>query len=288
MTSYRQLIDVAELREINDAGTCRIVDCRFDLRDPEKGRADYLEGHIPGAVYADLNNDLAGSVTEASGRHPLPDADDFKATLEALGIGPDTQVVVYDQASGALAARLWWLLRWFGHSRVAILNGGMTGWCAAGEALETSVPQYPPTSYNGSPGTTRVTTSDDIVAALGVSGRMHLVDARDPPRFAGLTEPLDAVAGHVPGALNLPFSENLNADGTWKSAEELRGAWERILGGATETPITVMCGSGVTACHLALSAEIAGIGETGLYVGSWSEWISDRSRPVATEAGTSA
>jgi thiosulfate/3-mercaptopyruvate sulfurtransferase len=282
MKTYRQLIEVAELREIAANADCRVVDCRFDLLEPEKGRAEYLAGHIPGAVFADLDRDLAGPVTETSGRHPLPDTEEFKRTLQGFGIGPDTQVVVYDYASGALAARLWWMLRWFGHARAAVLNGGLKAWLAAGGPLETEVPEYPATELQVSADAGLVATTADIGRALGEGREMNLVDARDRPRFVGDREPIDTVAGHIPGAVNFPFSGNLNDDGTWKSPDDLRLLWAGLPLSERGAPFTVMCGSGVTACHLALSAEIAGLAAPRVYIGSWSEWIRDPSRPVAT------
>lgn len=282
MQSYGQLIEVAELRQLAAAADCRIVDCRFNLLEPETGRAEYLAGHIPGAVYADLDRDLAGPVTEASGRHPLPDVEDFRATLQGFGIGPDTQVVVYDYAGGALAARLWWMLRWFGHPRVAVLNGGLKAWLADNGPLETETPTYPESSLRGSVDHGLVASTAEIAAALAEGRDYKLLDARDEARFAGRTEPIDAVAGHIPGAINYPFSGNLNEDGSWKSADELRLLWAELPDSGPETPFTVMCGSGVTACHLALAAEIAGLGAPRVYIGSWSEWIRDPSRPVAT------
>lgn len=282
MTVYRQLIDVAELIGRDASADCRIVDCRFDLMQPDKGRAEYLAGHIPDAVFADLDRDLAGPVTEASGRHPLPEAQAFQATLQGLGIGPETQVVAYDYASGALAARLWWMLRCCGHPAVAVLNGGLKAWVANGGALATEVPEYPDSGLQAPLDIGQVATTAEISRVLDDGSDYRLVDARDRPRFAGQTEPIDAVAGHIPGSINLPFADSLNEDGTWKSADELRQLWAELPGSEPETPFTVMCGSGVTACHLALSAEIAGLAAPRVYVGSWSEWIRDRSRPVAT------
>lgn len=279
MKTYRHLIDVDELKGMLDA--CRVIDCRFDLLDPEKGRAEYLAGHIPGAVYADLDHDLAGPVTDSSGRHPLPDPEAFKATLEGFGIDADTQVVVYDHAGGAVAARLWWMLRWVGHSRVAVLNGGFRAWVAAGEALETDVPRYAAAELAVLPDDSLVAESDEIAAALDEGRDPRLVDARDRQRFAGEKEPIDTVAGHIPGALNFPFSDNLGDDGTWKSPRELEQFWAAVLGSDSPGEFTVMCGSGVTACHLVLSAEIAGMGTPRVYIGSWSEWIRDPERPVA-------
>ncbi len=249
---------------------------------PDRGREEYLAGHIPGAVFADLDKDLAGPVTETTGRHPLPDIEVFRATLEGFGIDADTQVVAYDYASGALAARLWWMLRWFGHSSAAVLNGGIKAWLAAGGALETEVPEYSATSLTASPDASLVASTDEISAAVGEGGDLRLVDARDAPRFNGEREPIDEVAGHIPGAVNLPFSAGINEDGTWKSPGELKSLWVELFGSESAPPFTVMCGSGVTACHLALAAEIAGLALPRVYVGSWSEWIRDPARPVAS------
>lgn len=283
MKTYRHLIEVAELRDLFGAPGCRVVDCRFHLTQPEKGREEYLAGHIPGAVYADLDRDLSGPVTGSSGRHPLPDPDAFKAMLQRLGIDNDTQVVVYDDASGAVAARLWWLLRWVGHTRVAVLDGGFRAWVAANGPLETDVPQYPATEMAVSPDPGLVAHSDEIEAALEQGGDPHLVDARGRARFEGVEEPIDAVAGHIPKALNFPFADNLDEDGAWKPPQQLKALWAGLFGSDSPPPFAVMCGSGVTACHLALSAEIAGLPAPRVYVGSWSEWIRDPSRPV--EAG---
>ena len=280
MTSYEQLVEVAELKDMVGCGECRVIDCRFDLLQPDEGRAEYLDGHIPGAVYADLDQDLAGPITRVSGRHPLPEAAVFKATLERWGIDAGTQVVVYDYASGALAARLWWMLSWFGHPQAAVLNGGLNAWLAADGAMETTVPQYPGTNLSASPDAGRVVTTREISAAISEGRDLHLVDARDRSRFAGHTEPIDLVAGHIPGARNFPCGQNVNADGTWKSPDELRELWARLVGSAAPAPFTVMCGSGVTACHLVLSAGLAGLDEPRVYVGSWSEWIRDVSRPI--------
>ncbi len=281
MRAYDKLIEPAELRDVIGADDCRIVDCRFDLLEPGKGREEYLAGHIPGAVFADLDRDLAGPVSGTSGRHPLPDVDTFRATLAGFGIGPDTQVVAYDYASGALAARLWWMLRWIGHRKAAVLNGGLRAWLAAGGGLETAVPDYAPTKPSVEPQAALIADTDEITALLGEGCGLPLVDARDAPRFRGEREPIDTVAGHIPGALNLPFSHALNADGSFKSAPKLREMWDELFGNGAPPAFIVMCGSGVTACHLALSAEIAGLELPRVYVGSWSEWIRDPSRPVS-------
>ena len=283
MTSYDKLIDVADLKNLAGSAECRVVDCRFDLLQPEKGRTEYLAGHIPGALHADLDRDLAGPVTDDTGRHPLPDVTEFKSTLECWGIDNDTQVVVYDYANGGLAARLWWMLRWLGHSRVAVLNGGLKAWCADDGDLETEVPEFPESSFTALPDGERVITTDEIISTIAGDGEPHLVDARDRPRFDGKMEPIDTVAGHIPGAVNFPFSEAVNADGTWKSPEELRRLWIEVLGSDNPPPFSVMCGSGVTACHLVLAARLAGLEEPRVYVGSWSEWIRDESRSIAPQ-----
>lgn len=282
MKTYHELINVAQLRDFLSVSDCRLIDCRSDLMQPEKGRADYLAGHLPGAVYADLDVDLADPITDTSGRHPLPDAERFRKTLEGWGISNDTQVVAYDYANSALAARLWWMLRWMGHERVAVLDGGIAAWSAAGGELQTTVPQFKKSVFNATPKLENVATTEEISAALAAGTEMNLVDAREAARFFAQTEPIDTVAGHVPGAINYPLSRNLNSDGTWRSATELARVWKDVLDGRPIAPLIAMCGSGVTACHLVLSAQIAGLAEPRVYVGSWSEWIRDPARPVAT------
>jgi thiosulfate/3-mercaptopyruvate sulfurtransferase len=282
MKTYHELINVAQLRDFLSVSDCRLIDCRSDLMQPEKGRADYLVGHLPGAVYADLDVDLADPITDTSGRHPLPDAERFRKTLEDWGIGNDTQVVAYDYANSALAARLWWMLRWMGHERVAVLDGGIAAWSAAGGELQTTMPQFEKSVFNATPKLENVATTEEISAALAAGTEMNLVDAREAARFFAQTEPIDTVAGHVPGAINYPLSRNLNSDGTWRSATELARVWKDVLNGRPIAPLIAMCGSGVTACHLVLSAQMAGLAEPRVYVGSWSEWIRDPARPVAT------
>jgi thiosulfate/3-mercaptopyruvate sulfurtransferase len=282
MKTYRDLIDATQLKGLLTVSDYRLIDCRSDLMQPEKGRADYLVGHLPGAVYADLDVDLADPVTATSGRHPLPDAERFRKTLAGWGISNDTQVVAYDYANSALAARLWWMLRWMGHDRVAVLDGGIAAWSAAGGELQTTVPQFEETVFNDTPKSEYVATTEEISAALAAGTEMNLVDAREAARFFAQTEPIDTVAGHVPGAINYPLSRNLNSDGTWRSGAELARVWRDVLDGRPIAPLIAMCGSGVTACHLVLSAQMAGLAEPRVYVGSWSEWIRDPARPVAT------
>jgi thiosulfate/3-mercaptopyruvate sulfurtransferase len=284
MAAYETLIDASELRKHLEDERWRVVDCRFDLMHPQRGREAYLHGHIPGAVYADLNVDLAGSVHTDSGRHPLPDVHDLAATWGRLGIHSDTQVIVHDDNSGAMAARAWWLLRWLGHDRVALLDGGLRRWQALALPMETGAVTVPEEQFAPAPQNERVITTDELEAACRSATAPRLFDARDAARFRGDREPIDPVAGHIPGAKNMPFTASLNEDGTWKRPTALRHLWSSALGEDPDLPWGVMCGSGVTACHLALSAVIAGYEEPRLYAGSWSEWIRDPRRPIASAA----
>lgn len=262
-----------------------IVDCRFNLMRPDQGRAEYVQGHIPGAHYAHLDHDLSSPVVAGSGRHPLPDRDRFAAMAGRWGIRPDSQVVVYDHAAGAVAARLWWLLRWIGHERVALLDGGMKAWLAGGGTTESLIPPLDEgAAPAGRPGEHAAWISSE--ALVRELDQVTLVDARSAARFRGESEPLDKVAGHIPGALNRPFEANLGPDGLFLDADELRRQFLAIPGIGADTsgsgPVQ-MCGSGVTACHNILAMQLAGLGDARLYVGSWSEWIEDGARPVATE-----
>ena len=286
MTIFTDLISVSELENLHSSSACSIVDCRFNLMDPEQGHSEFLHGHIPGAVYAHLDDDLASPITPESGRHPLPDVDTFVRRLVDWGIGNDTQVVVYDHANGSVAARLWWLLRWLGHEKVAVLDGGFAAWVAAGGRLSTDVTTVPSTGFVAKPEARMIATTEEIVAAVSSGGDPNLVDARDTARFSGEMEPIDAVAGHIPGAANLPFMQFVRADGTWHDPEQLRATWDKLLPDSPEWPVIAMCGSGVTACHLLISARLAGRTEPRLYVGSWSEWIRDGDRPVETAKST--
>jgi thiosulfate/3-mercaptopyruvate sulfurtransferase len=277
---FDTLISSGSLHSRLGSDGLRIVDCRFSLLQPEAGRASYLEAHIPGAVYAHLDEDLSGPVREDSGRHPLLDPAEQAQAFGRLGISNDSQVVVYDDAGGMVASRAWWLLRWLGHERVALLDGDFSHWVQSGFAVQSGQTQVAPVKFNARPREELVTETADLVD-IGATGPT-LVDARDADRFRGISEPIDPVAGHVPGALNLPCAANLNGEGTWKEAAELRELWKQLLRSRFQSPVSVMCGSGVTACHLALSAYLAGLGEPRVYVGSWSEWIRDPDRPVAT------
>ncbi len=289
MTTYTKLISVAQLADGLSRPGLRVVDCRFDLFEPSRGRRDYVAGHIPTAVYAHLDDDLAAPVTPDSGRHPLPDPASFAATLERLGVSDDSQVVAYDGGPGALAARLWWMLKWLGHESVAVLDGGFAAWRAAGRELERGTPPAPARgSFRPRPRMERVLGTAELAAALDDGRAPTLIDAREAARFRGESEPIDSAAGHVPGALNFPFAQNIGADGRWRTPAELRTAWEALLGDTPLEDWAVMCGSGVTACHLALSADLAGLPGPRLYAGSWSEWIRDPARPRVPAAGAAA
>jgi thiosulfate/3-mercaptopyruvate sulfurtransferase len=281
MQRFHGVVSVNDLLNMFGTNDWRIVDCRFDLTAPEKGYVDFLAGHIPGAVYANLDRDLSGLVRSDSGRHPLPDSEKFVQTLGRWGISNKSQVIVYDYASGAIAARLWWMLRWLGHADVAVLNGGIAAWIRAGGSMERAEIRPPNAQFTAHPDTASVLETSE----LQLKGQViQLIDARDRNRFRGMSEPIDTVAGHIPEARNLPFSELLTADGQFLAADVLRERLLGVLGTADAKPWAAMCGSGVTACHLALAAEIAGIARPRVYVGSWSEWIRDPDRPVATGA----
>lgn len=285
MSNSSNLITPDELRQNLDDASWRVVDCRFNLSDVQAGRRQYRDGHIPGAVFADLDQDLAAPIGPETGRHPLPDAEGFAATLARLGIDNSSHVVVYDDSTGALASRAWWMLRWLGHSSVRLLDGGMDNWLRLGYELHDGEERAQPRQFVAHPGHDRVITSSELAGNFSAIGALRLVDARDAARFRGEIEPIDSVAGHIPGAISLPLTESLNDDGTWKHKQELKALWSRVLGSDTARPWAVMCGSGVTACHLAISGVEAGYCEPRLYVGSWSEWIRDPRRPVAIETG---
>lgn len=257
-----------------------VVDCRFQLNDPEAGFAAYGHGHIPGARYAHLDDDLAREPSPHEGRHPLPNPDDFAATLASWGIDNATQVVAYDDASGAIAARLWWLLRWLGHERVTVLDGGLQAWLDSGGPMETEEPEITPAEFRASEvRDDRVVVTGDI--PLEIAAGALLLDARSAERFRGEQEPIDPVAGHVPDARNLPFTELVAPDSRFLPERELRERLQVALDGRDASTVITMCGSGVTACHLALGFAAAGLPEGRLYAGSWSEWIRDDGREVA-------
>ncbi|PWG62198.1 sulfurtransferase [Spiribacter halobius] len=274
---FTTLIDPQTLHQRLHAPDWAVVDCRFDLADPEAGRRAWQAGHIPGAVFADLEQVLSGPRQRHTGRHPLPDPDALAAWLSRHGIGNDTQVVAYDSGPGMFAARLWWLLRWLGHDAVAVLNGGLEAWRAMGGDLDDAAPERPGARFIPRPGSMPVV--DTAALAREPEGWL-LVDARSEERYAGESEPMDPVAGHVPGALNRPFTRNLGPDQRLQPEATLETEWRTLLAHAGGRPAAVMCGSGVTACHHLLALAHTGIEGVALYAGSWSEWIRDPERPV--------
>ncbi|MBK1722535.1 sulfurtransferase [Thiocystis violacea] len=283
MTEYSPglIVDPQTLRaQIHDPDL-RIFDCRFALSDTELGRRLYHEGHIPGAIYAHLDEHLSSAITPTSGRHPLPDPSRFAAWLGQCGVSPESRVVVYDDLNGAFAGRLWWMLRWVGHARVAVLEGGLQAWEAAGGTLTPDVPRHRPQGFEARVRDDLWVTSDDLADALA-RGDIRVIDARAPERYRGEVEPTDPVAGHIPGALNLPLTENLDAEGRFLPAARLRARFLDAMGDGSATTIAHSCGSGVTACHNLLAMELAGLSGSKLYVGSWSEWIRSPERAVAT------
>jgi len=255
-----------------------VFDCRFALTRPESGREAYAKSHIPGARYAHLNQDLSGPVTPTSGRHPLPDALSLARKLGLWGVDKSKQVVVYDDSFGSMAVRLWWLLRWLGHDAVALLDGGFPTWVRQGRALAAELPAIRPAAFLATPDGTLWVDSGAMLEALRANA--VIVDARPDERYSGLFEPLDKVAGHIPGSVNAPFEDNLDARGNFLPAEELRALYTSLFRGVPPDEVIHMCGSGVTACHNLLALEIAGMPGGKLYAGSWSEWITDPSRPI--------
>ncbi|HMM53812.1 MAG TPA: sulfurtransferase [Candidatus Desulfobacillus sp.] len=281
MKTFTTLIGAAELAPHLDDARWRVFDCSFDLVHPQAGELAWREARIPGALYAHLERDLSGPITGKTGRHPLPDPDRFAARLGEWGVGNDSQVVAYDDAGGTYAARLWWMLRWLGHDAVALLDGGIDAWEAAGFETGDVSPTPVPTVF-----VPRLRPQMAVDLAFmtepAKSGAVFLLDARNAQRFRGENETLDPVAGHIPGSVNRFFMDNLQADRRFKPAEALRAEYEALLGDRGAGEVVHSCGSGVTACHNLLAMEVAGLSGSRLYPGSWSEWCADPSRPVAT------
>ncbi|HTL21260.1 MAG TPA: sulfurtransferase [Steroidobacteraceae bacterium] len=279
------LIEPRQLAAHLDDPDWAIIDCRFDLARPQWGAQAYAAGHIPHALYAHLDQDLSAPRTARSGRHPLPAAEALAATFSRFGIDERVQVIAYDQGPGAFAARLWWLLRWLGHAQVAVLNGGFAGWERAGLPLARGSEPRTPRRFTARPDPRAVVSSAEVAELVSSgtlrSGQRLLIDARSADRFAGENETLDPVAGHIPGARNHPFADNLDAHGRFLEPAQLRQSWEPRLRGAAAPELIAMCGSGVTACHNLLALEAAGLSGARLYAGSWSEWINDPAHPIA-------
>ena len=283
MRHFTTLIDTNTLLEQLSRDDLVLIDCRFDLANVAWGEAEFARAHLPGAHYLHLDRDLSSPVTSSSGRHPLPDPARFAKRLGSLGVGVDSQIVAYDQGNSAYAARLWWLARWIGLKSVAVLDGGISAWRAAGFPLDAtlreSTPQDLPVNL-----ASNVWVASEVLDDLRLRPGNLLVDARGAERFAGRNETLDPVAGHVPGARNLPFLGNLGPDGRFLPVTELRTRFSTLLGSVPPSGLIAMCGSGVTACHNLLALEHAGLSGARLYAGSWSEWIREPRRPIATGA----
>lgn len=268
---------------LGDPSWC-IFDCRHDLRQTEYGAQAYARGHIPGAQFMHLDRDLSGPTTGRNGRHPLPDPQMLADKLSRCGVGVNTQVVAYDNEGGIFASRLWWLLRWLGHKNVAVLDGGLAGWKRAKLMLEPGAPLVTPEPFVlRMDGTGDMSVDTEFILAHLGAADMLMVDARSPARFRGENESLDPVGGHIPGAVNRFYADNLDDEGCYfKPAAQLRKEFQALLGARPAHQVVQQCGSGVTACHNMLAMELAGLAGSKLYAGSWSEWCSDPSRPVAT------
>jgi thiosulfate/3-mercaptopyruvate sulfurtransferase len=282
---YTTLISAAQLRELIASGApMRVMDCSFELTQPDAGQAQFEAEHIPGSVHVHLDqhlSDKTGADRASGGRHPLPSRETFAARLGALGLHNGMQAVVLDRQAIATSGRLWWMLKWCGHEAVAVLDGGLAAWKAAGGAVESgSVAPPAATTFVLNPSLAGTASATEIAGALGGPG-LTVVDARAAARFRGETEPLDPVAGHIPGALNRPFNDNTMADGRFKPAAELRASFDRLLAGRDPASVVHHCGSGVTAIPNLLAMEIAGLGRARLFPGSWSEWCNTPGLPTA-------
>lgn len=273
------LISAEDLNRKIDNPDVRIIDTRFSLFDPEKGKKLYNDKHIPNAIYANLDQDLAGKITKSSGRHPLPDINKLSKLFALWGISNGTHIIVYDAFNSAIAARLWWLLRWLGHKKVSVLNGGFTAWQELNYKTDNIAPSFTKGNFEGKANHKLIWETNMISDWLQKQIPYILVDARERERFKGIKEPIDKVAGHIPNAINIPFADFINKNGTWKSVEVINKIWSKTRINPNDE-WGVMCGSGVTACHLAISALLVGMKEPLLYVGSWSEWIACKTRPI--------
>jgi thiosulfate/3-mercaptopyruvate sulfurtransferase len=279
--TFTTIISVAELARHLDDPDWAIVDCRFRLAAPEQGQKDYLQSHIPGAVYAHLDKDLSGDIIKGvTGRHPLPGVEKISAIFSNLGIDSRTQVVAYDDLGGALAAvRVWWLLRWFGHEAVAVLDGGWQQWIKMGLAGKGGVETRKARDFEPHPREDMLVSAEEV-DRMRQDPQYLVLDARAADRFRGENETIDPIPGHIPGAVSAPYAGNLNPDGTFRTVESLKSRYQRILGDVPSDHVACYCGSGVTSVHDILAMMMAGLGEARLYAGSYSEWITDPNRPV--------
>lgn len=278
---HTTLVSTEQLAQHLDDPNWIVFDCRFTLTDGEAGRKAYQRGHIPGSRYAHLDDDLSAPITPTSGRHPLPDPLLLAEKLGNWGVDNTKQVVVYDDSFGSMAVRMWWLLRWLGHDAVALLDGGLPSWMRQKLPTDIELPAIQPARFVPELRNSLCADAAEVEQARQDQSRL-VVDARPEERFSGMREPLDAVAGHIPGSINWTFEENIAMDGRYLPADELREAYLALLNGIPPEQVIHSCGSGVTASHNILAMEIAGLPSGKLYPGSWSEWITDPARPVAT------
>lgn len=279
---YSTLISAKQLRNELDNNKLLIIDCRFSLADTQQGRRDYLTDHIPGAIYAHLDEDLSGEIIPGiTSRHPLPSVETLRSLFSNWGIDASTQVVVYDDRAGAIAARLWWMLRWLGHENVAVLNGGWNYWYQHNFPVSSEVPEREETQFQVNL-QEHLLVDIKFVEEIESASEYTLVDSRTSNRYKGLEEPIDPIAGHIPGAINAPFPENVKEDGLLHSSQDLKERFKGILEGNSFENAVFYCGSGVTACHNLLAMAHAGLGSGKLYAGSWSEWITDSNRPIVS------
>ncbi len=278
---FKTLISVEGLSKFIDEPNWVVVDCRFSLDDPGRGYQDYLTSHVPGALYAYLEDHLSGEIIPGkTGRHPLPEIKEIAATFSSWGIGEETQVIAYDDKGGMIAARLWWLLQWLGHEYVAVLDGGFQAWIDDKQKVSDIIPKPNPKSFKLHTRQDMVTTAAEILKRFGDPNYI-LVDSRAPERYQGVLEPIDPVAGRIPGSVNYFWSNNLDSRGFFVEKDVLRGRFEAMLAGIPVQRITFYCGSGVTGAHNVLAVAHSGLGMAKLYPGSWSHWIVDPERPVA-------
>lgn len=284
-TPFTTLIEPGKLLEHLDRPELVLFDCRFDLGDTERGYQDYLKGHIPHAVYAHMDRDLSSAITETSGRHPLPNPVALIEWLKYSGVNNHSQVIAYDNSGGTMAVRIWWLLRWLGHTNVAILDGGWQEWTQRSMPIAQEIPKPHCGQFIATIDQSQVLETEQILIDLQEPQQQWLlIDARTSERYRGEHEPIDPVAGHIPGAVNLPLQDNLGKDGRFLAPHRLRSLYEPLIGQHPVGKIACYCGSGVTACHNLLALEIAGFRGARLYAGSWSEWIRDSRHPIATVA----
>ncbi len=283
---WETLIDPVSLRMILGKPFVRLIDCRHDLVQPDLGQEQYRKGHIPGAVFAHLDRDLSGTKTGTNGRHPLPERLELVARMRSWGVNTTSQVVVYDASEGCYAARAWWLLRWLGHSKVAVLDGGWPAWIAAGGATSKLVESAPQAgNFQARPALETIVSVETVAewsrSAQSTSQNL-LIDARSPDRYEGRNETIDSVAGHIPGAINHFWKQNLTPEGRFKASAQLRSEYVALLAGRSPQSVAIQCGSGVIACHDLLAMHLAGLQGAALFPGSWSQWIADASRPIKT------